>query len=150
MKPLFLNLLLIAFLTSCINPDSSQSFNHLKVLSGNWESYEGVLFNENWSVVHDSLMEGEGFSLNVGDTVFYEKLKIHMIDDSIYYSVNIDYEQVDFLLIEASENSWLFVNYENEFPNKIDYKLENDTLLTVVISDMEINKKQIFYLKKIR
>lgn len=150
MKPLFLNLLLIFLLSSCYNPDSSQSLNDLKVLTGEWESYDGVVFNENWKVVDNDFLEGEGFSLNGSDTAFYESLFIRKMGDSIYYSVQFEKEQVDFLLQEALKERWLFVNPDNEFPKMIDYKLENDTLLTIVISDLEVNKKQVFYLKKIR
>jgi len=119
------------------------------MISGKWESYEGVQFNENWKVVNNELLAGEGFSLNGSDTVFYERLKIHRVGDSVYYSVQFSDEQVDFLLTEASKKQWLFVNPENEFPKKIDYKLEDDTTLNVIISDMELNKKQNFYLKRI-
>jgi len=107
------------------------------------------MFNENWKVINNSTLVGEGFSLNGSDTVFYERLKIHKIGDSIYYSVQFSEEQVDFLLTEASKSRWLFVNPENQFPKKIDYKLEDDTTLNVIISDMELNKKQKFYLKKV-
>jgi len=149
MKSLFLSILLLAFLSSCYNPNSSQSISDLKMISGKWESYEGVQFNENWKVVNNELLAGEGFSLNGSDTVFYERLKIHRVGDSVYYSVQFSDEQVDFLLTEASKKQWLFVNPENEFPKKIDYKLEDDTTLNVIISDMELNKKQNFYLKRI-
>lgn len=151
MKPLFLNILLILLITSCYNPDSSQSIEDLHKLQGKWISYDGVLFNENWRVVNNNLLEGEGFSLNGTDTAFFESLKISREGDSIYYKVFFSKEptSVDFALKEASKSTWTFVNPENEFPQKIYYNLENDTLLTVTISDLEVNKKQLFYLKKV-
>ena len=152
MKPLFLNILLILALSSCYNPDSSQSIRDLNGLAGEWESYEGVVFNENWRVVNKRLLEGEGVSLNGSDTAFFESLNISKVGDSIYYQVFFgdDPGSVDFLLIDATKNSWTFINPDNEFPQKIYYKLESDSILNVTVSDMEVNKKQFFYLKKIR
>lgn len=135
-------------ITSCYSPDSHQSMNDLHKLEGNWSSYEGVLFNENWRISSNTLMDGEGFSLNGSDTVFYERLQLSKIGDSIYYRVYLTGGNVDFLLVEASGNRWLFVNPQNEFPKKIDYKLMNDSILNVVISDMEVNRKQKFFLKR--
>lgn len=136
-------------ITSCYNPESSESFNDLKLLTGEWESYDGVLFNENWKQINNKLLLGEGFSLNGSDTAFYESLQISLINDSVYYSVLFGKKPVEFLLTKASKRKWMFVNSDNEFPNRIEYKIKNDTLLTVVISDMEVNKKQIFLLKKV-
>ncbi len=126
--------------------------NNLKVLEGEWQSYRGVEFNENWRFVDDSRIEGEGFSLNGSDTSFFETLRIERVGDSIYYIVGLGEEsqRVDFLLTDASESSWTFVNPENDFPSIIDYVIEEDSLLTVTISNIRGNKKQFFYLKKKR
>ncbi len=150
MKPLYLNLLLVLILSSCYNPTSIETIDDLKALEGNWESYKGVLFNENWSFINDNLIKGEGFSLNGVDTSFFESLSIVRVNDSVFYRVGLkdNNESVDFLLVEAKKNSWLFTNPDNEFPSKIFYEIEEDNLLTVTISDMEVNKKQLFYLKK--
>jgi outer membrane lipoprotein-sorting protein len=151
-KPLFLNLLLLLFFNSCYNPNSSEIIQDIKALSGRWESYKGVKFSENWRTINDSLLQGEGFSLNGADTAFYESLSILKEEDSVYYRVFIGDEKmhVDFLLVHASKKSWTFINPENEFPEKIVYKIQKDSLLTVTISDMKVNKKQLFYLKKIK
>ncbi len=152
MKPLYLNILLFLALSSCYNPDSSQSIQDLNGLTGKWKSREGVLFNENWRSVNSSLLEGEGFSIVDNDTAFFESLKIRKIGDSIYYQVFFGNEttSVDFHLVEATRNSWTFINPENEFPQKIFYELDNDTTLNVTVSDMDVNKKQFFFLAKIR
>ena len=151
-KPLFFNILILLFITSCYSPQSSQIIKDIKQLTGSWESYKGVKFNENWRFVNSNVFEGEGFSLNGADTAFYESLSILKEGDSIYYRVFIDEEKhaVDFLLSEATKQSWTFLNPENEFPQKIVYELETDSLLLVTISDIKVNKKQLFYLKKMR
>lgn len=116
-----------------------------------WKSYQGVLFNESWKYVNDSLFEGAGFSLNGNDTMFYEKLGLVKSGDSVYYQAFLSGKStpVSFVLTKYGENEWVFVNNKNEFPKKIKYLLENDSTLTVTASDMEENKKQLFYLRKI-
>ncbi len=81
---------------------------------------------------------------------FCESLKIFREGDSIYYRVLLDNrsEITDFKLTEASKNSWKFVNPDNDFPSIIIYKVQNDSLLLVTISNIRGNKEQFFYLKK--
>ncbi|MBC8319413.1 MAG: hypothetical protein H8E34_01690 [Bacteroidetes bacterium] len=151
MKPFSLFLLVLLLINSCYNPSSSDIISDLKVLNGEWQSYKGVKFNENWKFVDENLFEGIGFSMNGADTAFFESLKILREGDSIYYRVFLGEKKdiVDFLLIQASKNNWTFVNPANEFPSIIVYQVENDSLLTVTTSDINSNKKQLFYLKKV-
>lgn len=149
MKPFSLFLVII-LMNSCYNPSPSEIIKDLDALVGEWESYKGVKFNENWRFVNNNLLEGEGFSLNGSDTAFFESLKIFREGDSIYYRVLLDNrsEITDFKLTEASKNSWKFVNPDNDFPSIIIYKVQNDSLLLVTISNIRGNKEQFFYLKK--
>lgn len=150
MKPLILISLLPLFLISCYNPNSHEIFHDLRVLDGNWESYKGVKFNENWRFIDDNLFEGEGFSLNGSDTSFFESLSIVRNGDSIYYRVFFDENNdvVDFLLTDVSKHSWTFTNPENDFPSIINYQIEDDTLLLVTIANIRGNKEQFFHLRK--
>lgn len=139
-------------MNSCYNPTPSEIISDLDALVGEWESYKGVKFNENWRSVNNNLFEGEGFSLNGSDTAFFESLEIFRDGDSIYYRVLLDNrnEITDFKLTKASKNSWKFVNPTNDFPSIIVYKLQKDSLLLVTISNIRGNKEQFFYLKKIK
>ena len=138
-------------MNSCYNPSPSEIIDDLDALVGEWESYKGVKFNENWRFVNNNLFEGEGFSLNGSDTAFFESLKIVRVGDSIYYRVLLDNrsEITDFKLTKASKYSWKFVNPENDYPSIIIYKIQEDSLLMVTISNIRGNKEQFFYLKKI-
>jgi len=151
MKALILLLFPVIFLTSCYNPSANNTINDLKIIIGNWQSHKGIAFNENWRFVNQNVFEGEGFSMNGSDTAFFEKVKIEKVGDSVYYKVliNKSNKTVDFLLTEASKSNWTFVNPTNDFPSIINYNIENDTLLTVTISNIRGNKEQFFYLKKI-
>jgi len=141
---------IIVFLSSCYNPTARQSMNDLQPLEGNWISYKGVVFNENWIQESENIFKGIGFSLNENDTSFYEQLAIKLYNDTIYYSVNLESGKVtDFKLTKAKKHKWTFVNPDNEFPSIINYEIENDTLLNISISNIRGNKEQFFWLKKV-
>lgn len=150
MKPLLTFLLLFLLTNSCYNPTPSDTIHDLKVLDGEWQSHKGVKFNENWRYVDENLFEGEGFSLNGVDTVFFELLRIVREGGSIYYKVGLgEQRRGNFILTEASKTSWTFVNPENDFPSIIIYQVKNDSLLLVTTSNIRGNKEQFFYLKKV-
>ncbi len=152
MRPLILLLFPFIFLSSCYNPKPVEVIDDLKIISGEWKSYKGVEFRENWKIVDQNAFEGVGFSMNGDDTVFFEALKIERIGDSVYYKVLLEKKgnDISFLLTEASKTNWTFVNPKNDYPSIIDYHIENDTLLTVTISNIRGNKKQFFYLERIK
>lgn len=137
------------FLFSCYNPTSHEAMKDLKVIEGEWESYKGVKFNENWRFVNDKLFEGEGFSMNGNDTSFFESLSIIKKGDSIYYLVSFKKDAaVNFLLTDAKRDEWIFTNPKNDYPSIIKYEMEDDTLLLVTTSNIRGNKEQFFYLKR--
>jgi hypothetical protein len=139
-------------MSSCYNHNTNDIINELKPIAGEWQSYKGVKFNENWRFVNQNVIEGEGFSMNGIDTAFFEKLKIERVGDSIYYKVLLKdtRNSVDFLLTEATRNSWTFVNPSNDYPAIINYLIENDTVLTITTTNIRGNKKQFFYLNKVQ
>ena len=137
------------FFISCYHPSPSESMEDLKSIEGKWTSYKGIVLKENWRFENENLIAGEGYSMNGNDTSFFESLEIFKEKDSIYYSVMFGNEEsIDFLLKDASRDSWTFVNTENDFPSIIKYELHSDTLLHVIISNIRDNKKQYFYLKR--
>lgn len=124
--------------------------NGLKLIEGEWVSYKGVSFNENWMMKSDSLMDGIGASISGRDTLFCEYLQLLENNDSIIYRVKHTEGTVtvDFLLQQYSENNWTFVNAENDFPQKIHYQLKNDTLLDITISNISNTRNQKFFMKR--
>lgn len=137
-------------LSSCYHPTPHQSFNDLMVLEGRWSSYEGVKFNESWIVVNDSVLKGTGFSLNGSDTVFSEQLILKRIGDTIFYGALVKENDsfIYFRIDKATRNSWVFKNPDHDYPNIIEYKIKNDSLLEATTSNIRGNKKITFKLRK--
>ena len=119
-------------------------------LSGNWSTYQGVEFSENWKSIGKNSMKGLGFSLLGKDTLFSENLKVINRNDSVFYRVETKSHRkpIDFLLKESSCHRWQFVNEDNNFPQLITYLLKNDTLLEVKISNLRNTREQYFILKR--
>lgn len=149
-------LLLVIFigsfiLSSCYRPSPKQAFADLRLLEGKWTSYEGILFNESWLVINDSLMRGIGFSLNGTDTAFSEQLVLKRIGDTVFYGALVEGNNgfIYFWLEKAGRGHWIFKNPDHDYPNIIEYKLKNDTLLETTTSNIRGNKKINFKLKKV-
>jgi len=144
-------LLIPLFFVRCYHPTPDDSFNNLQKIAGSWTSYGGTKFNEHWEKINDSLIKGIGFSLSGPDTVFSEQLCIKKTGDSIYYGALIDENKgyVYFKLEEAGRNYWIFINPGHDYPNIIEYKMHNDTLMEASTSNIRGNKRIIFKLRKI-
>lgn len=138
-------------LGSCYRPTARQAFSDLKLLEGDWTTYEGSLFNESWEVINDSLLKGIGFSLLGPDTVFSEKLLLKREGDSVYYGAmtGTNNSYVFFKLKEANYRNWVFQNPDHDYPNIITYAFGNDTLLEAITSNIRGNKKITFKLKRV-
>lgn len=72
---------------------------------------------------------GIGFTLKDKDTTFKEILSIVSIQDTLFYKVvGVNPEPTLFKFTYQNATSFVCENPANEFPEKIEYKLENDTL----------------------
>jgi hypothetical protein len=144
---------LILFIASaCCRLAPRQSFDDLKSLEGVWSTTKGVQFNESWKIVNDSLLEGIGFSLDKGDTLFTEQLKIYLSGNQVYYAamVGSNEKYVHFKLEEASHHTWKFVNSSHDYPNIIQYTMVNDSLLEAKTMNIRGNKEIMFNMKRVK
>jgi len=147
-------LLVLIFLlsTACYRPANRQAFEDLKFLEGKWTTTEGTQFNEVWSVENDSLLTGIGFSLQGSDTAFKEVLKIFREGDEVNYCALVGENDgfVFFRLKDPEKNCWRFVNPEHDYPNIIEYRFVNDTVLEARTMNMRENKEIKFVYKRVK
>ena len=146
-----ISIVFLLSLASCYNPSPNQSFNDLQVLVGDWTSTENIQFNESWIHSNDTLYTGLGFSLKKGDTLFAEQLKIYLSGDEVYYAAKVGSgsDFVSFKLEKADKEKWEFVNREHDYPNIIQYKVENDSLLEATTMNIRRKKEIVFKLKRV-
>jgi len=120
-------------------------------LIGQWQRIdmeESQIAYETWQV-KSGKMYGIGCTLEGKDTVFVEYLSILEKKGKHYYSADVAHnpEAVSFE-ITPKENGFICVNEKHDFPNKISYTQNGDSLV-VFISDMsEENKRYFRFVRK--
>ena len=120
----------------------------LKLLNGQWErlnNAEGQKTYEFWEF-GDDRATGLGFTLMNTDTVFMENLAIVMQDGSRFYDVRaVNPEPTLFKFTEETETTFICENDSNEFPQRIEYRLFQDSMVAIISAD---DQKVIFNFKR--
>lgn len=104
-------------------------------IAGSWEnSSDSSVFYEMWEKVNDSVLKGEAYVIEGGETVFSEKIAIEKKENDIFYIAGVsgqnEGEPVPFKLVSSSETEFAFENKEHDFPNRIVYsKISGDSLV---------------------
>ncbi len=133
-------ILLIALITICgcaASPDYTGSFD-LGKLHGRWESLnQNTTQIEEWGLVAEGDLRGRGFVLEGRDTTFIEFLSIKEIDDTLRYFAQVsdqnDGETIEFKMRSQSKNIIEFANPAHDFPKRIVYEIEADSVLHTFI-----------------
>ncbi|MCK9452264.1 MAG: DUF6265 family protein [Bacteroidales bacterium] len=135
-------------LTACTAPNPTET---IYKLVGNWKTTKGPAMYESWKIDADSSMLGSSFSINGSDTLMIEKMQLLLLDDSLVYEVNVGSQKtISFGLAKATKNSWIFENHTHDYPNRIIYKMTNDSILQAQTENSAGNKVIEFHFKKIR
>lgn len=103
----------------------------LSWLSGSWAGLaEGARVEEHWSVPAGGTMLGMNRTVAGGRTVFYEYLRIEATDDGIVYLASPlgRHPPTAFALVGMGEREVVFENPEHDFPQRVAYWREADTL----------------------
>jgi hypothetical protein len=136
----------------------SQAQNDMDKLSwivDRWVSTDGESASyEHWEKTGENLFTGGSETVKNGDTLFAEKLKIELINGSIYYIADVFHNPapVKFKLTHLAENEAVFENPQHDFPQKISYKQIDGDLHASIEGPGKDNKwrKIDFVMKKMR
>ena len=111
-------------------PDEPALAN-LAWLTGSWASDAGGMRSEeHWTQPSAGTMFGVNRTMRSGKTVFFEYLRIEARPDGVYFlasPVGRD-PATPFKLISVSEHKVTFENPEHDFPTRITYWRDGDTL----------------------
>lgn len=79
---------------------------------------------------------GEGITISGADTLFIERLMIRSEDGKWYYIADVGPNQPPtyFKFTAVSDSSLTSENPEHDFPNKIEYRLEENGAMRAIIS----------------
>lgn len=100
-------------------------------LCGSWSGVtEGARVEEHWTVPAGGSMIGMNRTVVGGRTVFYEYLRIEAGDDGIVYLASPRGRQppTAFALATMTEGEVAFENPEHDFPQRVTYRREAETL----------------------
>ena len=100
-------------------------------LAGCWERNDrGSLITEMWMKPAGTSLIGSGRTVKNGKTTDYEFLRIEQREDAIYYVAKprTNAQETAFKLKTSSINEFVFENPEHDFPQRILYKINGDSL----------------------
>lgn len=117
----------------------------LNRLQGKWQDMNGDnAFFEEWTLIGATHLEGRGYVMSSGDTVFIEQLEIVAEDSSLLYRVGLNGSRtrdlVEFRMTSATGTEIVFENSKHDFPKKISYVLQPDSGINVYLSGHEAGK----------
>lgn len=151
---MYKNFLFAMFLAFLFFPAKSQSVtpgnsnvNQLTWLVGTWKrtnTKAGQSGFESWYKISPTELRGQGVTMRGSDTLFVEKIRIISKDKDLFYVADVPENQkpVYFRLTELKENGFTCENPEHDFPKKITYNLQGNTLRAIISG----NGKSIDYL----
>ncbi len=114
------------------NPKLATTFNWLL---GQWEAKEAeTLFSETWQALDDSTLTAFSFMLKGNDTLFSENITLAYRMGKIEYIPVFPGEKpedaVRFVLIDSTQQVFVFENKSHDFPQRIVYKaISQDSVL---------------------
>lgn len=102
-------------------------------MAGCWERTDksGTAFSEMWMKPAGNTMMGTGRTVKAGKTVDFEFLRIEQRPDGIFYIAKpkANAEETPFKLKPQVGNEFVFENPEHDFPQRIIYKLNKDSMV---------------------
>lgn len=122
--------------------EKSENFDWLL---GKWkrlnEEEEGKETFENWNKINETEYFGIGFTMQNGDTIKQEKIRLTKTSGKWNLTVKVpeEFESITFKVISHNETEFTCENNEIDFPNKIKY-WKNGNRINAMISggEMEI------------
>lgn len=129
----------VLILSSCNRQVNKPEIADLKWLEGNWKSIEGSQFYESWKMKNSNVLEGLGCTIDNGDTLMSESLRIFESDSGIFYSATVSNQNdrlpVHFKLTHYLKDSLVFSNPVHDFPRIIVYKRITCDSIRVYVRD---------------
>lgn len=120
-------------------------------LLGNWQrinEQEGRQTFESWQKINDAEYEGLGFTLQNGDTIWQENIRLIKSDSGWNFEAigKAETNPTIFRLTKIEKESFFSENELNEFPKKIHYYKSEDNLNATISGGGE---EVLFEFKKV-
>jgi Domain of unknown function (DUF6265) len=115
-------------------------FKKLDWLEGIWTRSNmkpGRMARESWQKVSPTEWKGLGVNMKGADTIFVEKLRIVIKEETIYYVADIAENKVPvyFKLTVVTDTSFVCENLQHDFPKKIAYQKDGNKIKATISGD---------------
>ncbi|MFT5136159.1 MAG: hypothetical protein ACI9XU_001153 [Arenicella sp.] len=149
------NSILIGLLVASITGNSlakCHSLDTLEWLNHRWVSKtDSNISVESWVRAGDPSFNGVGESieLNSGKLKFSESLRILQMSDEVFYLAKVKENPlpVAFKSIEYSQQVAIFESTEHDFPQRLEYRRQSDSVLKDIVSGQEGRAFDVVYSK---
>jgi hypothetical protein len=130
-------ILTILTIATALNVQAQHSLKDIAWLEGEWSRLNmksGRTGHERWYKTSDSELIGFGVTLQGGDTVFVEKLRIILKEATLHYVADVpeNKEPILFKFTDVSASGFICENPAHDFPKRIAYSLEGDKLKATI------------------
>lgn len=150
----------IVLLLSACNPNSTEGTTEdtsfPEWFEGNYEyTNDYGIYREYWKKKSSEEYIGKGYFLHKGDTSFLMRMKLYKEEGSIKMDYNVkgqnEGKTVLFTLSKFKDGIYVFENPFRGFPSIMEYRILNDSIITVTEKGFEGQKEenQKFTIKKI-
>jgi hypothetical protein len=152
-KNTILFVILVLLFISCNKYDANgnllKDYNELqkaKWLIGNWEKKDSIgILKELWQIKDDSTYIGESYYIiNDKDTLHNEQIELMQDKEHLIYTATIkgenNNEPMPFQMMKDDDSLLVFENPKHDYPQKIEYKLDKNNILTTTISGKKNGK----------
>ena len=121
------------------------SIGELEWLAGSWSGRQGdTVTEEHWIEPKGGLMLGVNRSVRGTGKAAFEFLRIAETDGTIVYHASPGGRAATpFTLIKASNRQAVFQNLENDFPQRIIYRRQGDTLTVRIDGTIKDEKRKM-------
>lgn len=144
-------ILILVFTSFGLQKSTAQHFTPY-TLVGTWTNNDTIkTIGEKWEMRDSTELQGYGFKIAHGKERIIEKLMLkRMNDDWLYIAKTGNQNPIAFTLKPQTEaNKLTFINLEHDYPQVIEYTLEKDNSVSVLVSDIKRKKfvAFVFYRK---
>jgi len=137
--------LVVSLLSSCSSQpvEDTDKWHLFENLAGGWIRAQGdsLLSTEEWRYGEED-MYGIGITLENGDTIFSEQMGILEIEGKYFYEATVPHNPgpIQFELTILTDSGFTSENPKHDFPTKIEYKWNNDSLWVTISDDQRLVK----------
>ena len=135
--------------TPLIGGEHGSDLSQLKWLAGTWQGKMwGGVFTAHYSVPSHGTVLGYSELKRDGKLALYEFERIHDTRVNVLYTPYPRGQKKEtFRRAQAGKQSIVFENPKKDFPTRITFSREKDTL-TITLSEIEGDKRQVFLLER--